>query len=108
MVRFNTSLPGKLSLSGANEAHMTFFSQDKRQAKPGILRAQLSGHAAERTFGTGDERRGFIHFARAMSVLFHASINCCRDFISCVVEMASRFTGSPRLSQTAQRVASGR
>ena len=108
MVRFNTSLPDRLSLSGANEAHMAFFSHDKRQAKPGILRAQLPGNAAERAFGTGDERRGFNHFARAMSVLFHVSSNCCRDIVSCVVEMASRFTGSPRLSQTAQRVASGR
>ena len=87
---------------------MAFFSQDKRQAKPGILRAQLPGNAAKRAFGTGDGRRGFIHFARAMSVLFHVSIKCCMDIISCVVEMASRFTGNPRLSQTAQRVASGR
>ena len=108
MVRFKTSLPDKLSLSGANEAHMVFFSQDKRQVKPGILRAQLPGHAPERALGTGDERRGFGCFARAMSVLFHVLINGCRDSMSCVVEMASRFTGSPRLSQTAQRVASGR
>jgi hypothetical protein len=96
------------SLSDANEAHMTFFSQDKRQAKPGIFRAQLPGNAAERAFGAGDERGGFVRFARVMSILLHTSINCCTDSISCVMEIASRFTGSPRLSQTAQRVASGR
>jgi hypothetical protein len=95
-------------LSGANEAHLTFFSQDQRQAKPGIFRAQLPRHAAERAFGAGDEGGSFVRFARAMSVLLHTSINCCTDFISCVVEMASRFTGSPRLSQTAQRVANGK
>lgn len=96
------------SLSRANEAHLAFFPQDQRQAKPGILRAQLPRHAAERAFGAGDEGGGFVRFAWVMSVLLHTSINCCSDFISCVVEMASRFTGSPRLSQTAQRVASGK
>jgi len=73
MVRFKTSLPGVLSLSGANEAHMAFFSQDKRQAKPGILRAQLPRHAAERTFGTGDERRSFTRF---VFFVFHNAFDC--------------------------------
>src|SRR5665213_1392839 len=90
-------------LSAANEAHLTFFSQDQRQAEPGIFRAQLPRHAAERAFGASDEGGGFVRFARVMSVLLHTPINCCTVFISCVVEMASRFTGSPRLSQTAQR-----
>ena len=55
IVRFKTSLPGTLCLSGANEAHMTFFSQDERQAKPSILRAQSPGHAPERAPRRGDE-----------------------------------------------------
>jgi hypothetical protein len=107
IVRLKINLP-PLSLSGAHEAHLTFFSQDQWQAKLGILRAQLSRHAAEGAFGAGDEGGSFVRLAQVMSVLLHTSINCCTDFISCVVEMASRFTGSPRLSQTAQRVANGR
>ena len=107
IVRLKINLP-PLSLSCANEAHPAFFSQDQRQAKPDILRAQLPRHAAERAFGAGNEGGSFVRFARVMSVRLHTLINCCNDFISCVVEMASRFTGSPRLSQTAQRVASGR
>ena len=107
MVRLKINLL-PLSLSGANEAHLIFFSQDQRQTKPGIFRAQLPRHAAEGTFGTRNEGGSFVRFARMMSIRLHILINCCKVFISCVVEMASRFTGSPRLSQTAQRVASGR
>ena len=69
-----------LPLAGANEAHLTFFSQDQRQAKPGIFRTQLPGNAAERAFGAGDERGDFVCFARVMSVRFHTSINCCTEF----------------------------
>lgn len=67
MVRFKTGLPVKLCLSGANEAHMTFFSQDKRQAESGIFRAQLPRHAAKRAPRRSDE---VVFLVMAVSV-FH-------------------------------------
>jgi hypothetical protein len=59
-------LAGVMFLSDTNEAHMAFFTQDQRQAKPGILRAQLPGHAAERATCRSDE---IVLFAMAVSVL---------------------------------------
>jgi hypothetical protein len=55
------------SLSGANEAHLTFFSQDKRQAESGILRAQLPGDASKRASSRSDE---IVFLVMAVSV-FH-------------------------------------
>jgi hypothetical protein len=69
-VSFNVIVRLKISgefLSGANEAHMTFFSQDQRQAKPGILRAQLPRHAAERAPRRSDE---VVFLVMAVSI-FH-------------------------------------
>jgi hypothetical protein len=66
MVRLKINLP-PLSLSDANEAHMAFFSQNKRHAKPGILRAQLPRHAAERASCRSDE---VVFLVMAVSV-FH-------------------------------------
>lgn len=72
-------------------------------AVPGL---DVFGGAAQGSLGADDEGRRFRCFGG--SVLFHGSINWRRDPISWLAELATRFAGSPRLSQIAHRVANGR
>lgn len=72
-----------------------------------VLGADIVRGAEHRAFGTGHKCRGFLRLG-GVSVLFHAPINFRTASLSCVEEMARGFAGSPRLSQTIHRVASGR
>jgi hypothetical protein len=53
-------------LTGANQSHMIFFSENERQAKPGIFRAQLARYAAESAPRGSDE---IIFFMMSVAVL---------------------------------------
>jgi len=52
MVRLKT---GGEPLSGGNEAHTIFFSQNQRQAQSRIFSANLASHATERSASWRDE-----------------------------------------------------
>jgi hypothetical protein len=44
-----------LALTGANKAHTIFFSENERQAKPGVFGAELARNAAESALSRSDE-----------------------------------------------------
>jgi hypothetical protein len=44
-----------LALTGANKAHMIFFSENERQAKPRVFGAELARNAAESALSRSDE-----------------------------------------------------
>jgi hypothetical protein len=64
--------------------------------------------AAQGALGAEHKGRCSCRLGGRVFVLFHTPINFRTDSISCLDEIASRFAGSPRLSQIAQRVASGK
>src|SRR5204863_8639050 len=80
---------------------------DWRQSVPSILCAQLARHPTECAFRAGNKDRWFFR-AIAPLIPFHTPSNRRTEFTSSVAEVASRFAGSQRLSQIAQRVARGR
>ncbi len=69
-----------------------------------ILRLHVAGGPAQGAFGPRDEGRNFLRWAGGMSVCFHSPSKGCGVWITCCPELASRFAGRLRLSQTAQRV----
>src|SRR5689334_21047734 len=94
------------SLSRRLLHHFAVLPHNDRQAEGAVLGFDTVRGPTHGAFRPGDEGRSFGRFA--VTVLFHMPINFRTDSISCRDEIASRFAGSPRLSHTIQRVASGR
>jgi len=96
--------------SGRLFDQLAVFPEDERQAELAVLGSNIARGAAQRAFGARHKRRGGRSFSGfcVVGVFAHSAINCRTVLISCVAENASRFASNPRLSQMAQRVASGR
>jgi hypothetical protein len=87
--------------------HLAVPPDDDREFEGAILGFDVACGAAQRSFCARDERWSFCCLKR-VPILLHTPIIFRTVSISCWEEMASRFAGRPRLSQTAQRVARGR
>ena len=87
--------------------HLAILPDNHRKFHGAVLGRNILGRPAQGALGAQRKGRRFGGLAD-MSVHFHRPINCRTDSIAVTPEMVSRFAGRLRLSQTAQRAASGR
>jgi len=96
--------------SGFRKPRFAVAPNQQWQTQTVVFGADFSRNPVQGAFGADYKRRRGMTFSvfGVAPVFVHTAINCRTYLISCVAEKASCFAGSPRLSQTAQRVASGR
>ena len=88
--------------------HFAVLPDNHGQLVCAVLNPDVLRGAAESTFCASHEGWSFLMLGSLCPFCFIRQATFLTDSISCSDEIASRFTGRPRLSQIAQRVANGR